>query len=221
MTTEIPLETGTEADVEALGLQHTLRRHPDPLAPLVFLIHGRAGNYSVMSTFRKSFGDGFSILSPQAPFADSRGGYSWWEVDKSREESDRQREESTVRLRQFIRAAPLRYGVAPRYLVGVGFSQGAALLSVIIQDEPKLFAGAGLLSGFVIPREKPDSAQLPRVFMFHGRNDETVPFQRALEGESFLRQRGAEVQFVEEAVGHKVGIQGMRAFTGWVQRNFG
>ncbi len=74
----------SEREIEETGLSHRVylpegageggQRHP-----VVLMVHGRAGNESVMWVFSKAL-EGIKpiVVSPQAPLVDPIGGYSWW-----------------------------------------------------------------------------------------------------------------------------------------------
>ena len=53
----------------------------DASAPLLYMVHGRAGNIEVMWAFRRTAPETFSLLSVEAPQPDPVGGYSWWQVE--------------------------------------------------------------------------------------------------------------------------------------------
>jgi phospholipase/carboxylesterase len=56
------------------------------------------------------------------------------------------------------------------------------------------------------------------VFIAHGTQDEVIAIERARKGAEYLRQLGLEVTFVEDSVGHKVGIQGTRELKRWMDQ---
>ncbi len=209
---------GSPEAQRALQLQHKIRLSDDPTAPLVYLVHGRAGNHDVMWAFRRCIPEACSIIAPQAPLPDNAGGFSWWDIGttSAREGSER----AASILLEFMNAAESFYRLKPRTRLACGFSQGAGLLSAVIQREA-CFAGVGLLAGFVV--ETAPSNPLPRgpggqptaVFMAHGTDDEIVPVEKARAGRDHLLSYGFPVEYVEDPVGHKVGTGAMKALTRW------
>ena len=194
-----------------MALEYRIREPSDPSAPLLFLVHGRAGNKDVMWAFARSVPESWGIIAPQAPLSDPVGGYSWWLVDSPTRSQEI--EQAATALRSFIlehaeaRNAPIR--------IAAGFSQGAGLLSLLLQREPEFFKGVALLAGFVLkPTSVPDACnqQHARVFVGHGSLDETVSIQSAINGVEQLRAQGFSVEFHQDPVGHKVGSISMRAF---------
>jgi len=68
-----------ESSCAGIGFRAMLR--PDPAAPLVYLVHGRAGDRRVMWPFQRIAPERASVVALEAPSADPRGGFSWWLVD--------------------------------------------------------------------------------------------------------------------------------------------
>lgn len=204
--------------IAKLGLSHTLKLGRDPTAPLVVLVHGRAGDGKVMGIFKRSIPEHWNILAPQAPLSDPIGGYSWWPFD-IREGFVAAADGAASMVFSFIESAIEHYGLAPSILTAIGFSQGGALLSIAIQREPERFNGVGFLASFVVKNRDLDlgARKLPSVFIGHGRKDETVPIQLAEEGRRHLEEKGYAVTFVDDPVGHKIGPSAMRALGSWMR----
>ena len=186
-------------------------------APLYVFVHGRAGNSSVLTPFASLPSPQATLLFPQAWLTDRRGGFSWWTIP---EEADTQHsrigpelETSVSKLEGFITRALMLYQLNPSSITLIGFSQGAALSSVLIQRYPERYNAAALLAGFVIPIESNAEPNVTkgRVLIAHGEQDDVVPLDRARQGATTLEQQGYTVEFVSDPVGHKIGTQGMRA----------
>lgn len=209
------IASDTEAAFASLHLHHKYLLSADPAAPLVFLVHGRAGTYDVMWTFRRTLPENCSIIAPQAPRKDRLGGFSWWDVENGQRNADAAIQAAPLLL-DFLVKAPVHYGLRPRLCIALGFSQGAGMLSFIIQQQPQLLSGVALLAGFVIPAPSAQiSRALPQILMLHGSADEVVPAATAKQGAEHLRKLGFDVQFHEDPVGHKVGSAGMRILSQW------
>jgi phospholipase/carboxylesterase len=211
--------------VEATGLVHRvyLPEHPG-VAPVLVMIHGRTGNSSVMWPFARAFKDKEPvILAPEAPTPDPIGGFSWWPV-QSPNPTESARINATTedferplnQLSQFLRAAAEIYGFQFQRLNFVGFSQGAAMSAAFSIANPQISSSCAMLAGFLpkllvqsLEERRPDLSQL-RFFIAHGTKDETVPIQRARDGAELLRSLGADVTYIEEEVGHKIGSQALR-----------
>ncbi len=201
---------------KSLGLLHNIRAGSDPQAPLCFLVHGRAGNFDVMATFKRCLPEEWAVIAVQGFLEDVRGGFSWWNVDEEvrdlRWEAIRL---AAARLTGFVEQAIEFYKLQPRQILALGFSQGAALLSLLAQKDPQMFSGVGLLAGFVIRESSRPGGKLPALFVAHGTEDDVVPLNKAKEGVEYLRSLGASVTYVEDAVGHKVGTSALKALKIW------
>src|SRR5690606_7846278 len=84
----------------------------------------------------------------------------------------------------------------------VGFSQGAAMVSIVGLMYPNRIRKMGVLAGFVPSGLDDVIAQKPlsnkKVFVAHGTKDETVTIERAHEAVKLFEQAGADVKFVED-----------------------
>lgn len=197
------------------GLEHKLDLNAGHEAPLLFLVHGRAGNFDVMWTFKRCLTMPANIIAPQAYLNDRVGGYSWWDVEDKvggREAVLLARD----RLSSFISKSIEFYSLKPRCILGFGFSQGAGLLSALVQESPDKFAGIALLAGFVIRIDQIGKADTKsKIFMGHGTNDQVITLEKAKEGRDRLVSHGFDVEFIEDPVGHKVGSTAMRELKRW------
>jgi len=202
--------SSTDAE-NIIGLKHKYQFTGDKTAPLAVLIHGRAGNYDVMWTFKRCIPESYNIISFQAPEHDPIGGYSWWQVAGGEKILDSL--PAADKLIASIHSAIKHYKLSPKFLIALGFSQGAVILSVILQKSPEIFSSVGLLAGLVVEIEENsvrNSKSLPQIFFAHGINDEVIPVAKAKKGQSYLKKLGFNTTLVEDSVGHKVGTEGMR-----------
>jgi predicted esterase len=203
------------SEEELVGLKFNYREGASPDSPLVVFVHGRAGNRGVMWTFERCVPEGWHIVSFEAFLQDPIGGWSWW--DMAQEGSRREAIEVAVtRLDAALASFVRLHGLQPRCRVGFGFSQGAVLLSAGALPGRIAFDGLALLAGFIILPEA--VVRPPAVFVAHGTLDETVSIEKAQRGVNALKAMGLSVDYVEEPVGHKVGIEGTRALKQWMSR---
>lgn len=195
-------------------MEHKVRISEDPSAPCVYLVHGRAGDASVMWTFKQAIPEHFSIISPQGIVPDPIGGFSWWRIDQ---DSFGTREYAVERLKLFLSEVEGQYKIQPRKRIAIGFSQGAGLLSILLHRDPNCFDGVGLLSGFVVTG-KFDSIGKPKakIFLAHGEKDSVIPVEKARAGKEHLELNGFDVEYVEDPVDHKIGSKGMRGLKSWL-----
>jgi phospholipase/carboxylesterase len=202
-----------------VGLKFFYRQGATPTSPLAVFVHGRAGNRGVMWTFDRVIPQDYHIVSFEAFLPDPIGGWSWWHVSGAPSES--KKEEivyAAHKLRHAVESLQGLLGIAPEKMIALGFSQGGILVSAATFLELLPFAAIGVLaSSLFLPNDLPEFRCRPRVFVAHGTLDETIPVERARVGSQALEARGLAVRYVEEDVGHKVGIQGVRALKQWIE----
>lgn len=200
----------------AVGLRFLYRTGQSANSPLVVLVHGRAGNRSVMWTFERSIPENCHVVAFEAFLADPIGGWSWWDMTLP----GSKREPimlAAARLTRAIESFNRIYSLKPERVIGMGFSQGSILLSAVALQGFVEFNGIAVLAGSVFRPDTPlNLDRVPAVFVAHGTDDQTIPVSKARQGVEALKGLGVPVQYVEEDVGHKVGIQGTRALKVWV-----
>lgn len=197
----------------------------------IILVHGRAGNETLMWVFSKTIKKIDPIvIAPRAIENDPIGGYSWWnfpdrvEVEPSpapRKTSLDNLEEGFVVISQIANSMVKYNGVDPSKIIGIGFSQGAALLGSLSLFEPKLFSKVAMLAGFI-----PSSVQehfkdqtldnLPQIFISHGTKDKIISFDMALKTKDFLLSKNANLHFHSDDIGHKISSGGMKELEEWL-----
>jgi predicted esterase len=211
----------TVAEEGVVGLKFLYRPGASTDSPLVVLVHGRAGNRGVMWTFERNVPSDSHVVAVEAFLPDALGGWSWWDIT-----TPGSQKEAIVyaahKLKTFLEGFVRLHGLGPRRLMGIGFSQGSVLVSAATSLQLIPFDAIGVLAGFVyLPDEGVHLNKIPHVFVAHGTQDETISVEKARRGVEALQTRGVPVQYVEEEVGHKVGIQGSRALKQWVQDQLG
>jgi phospholipase/carboxylesterase len=191
--------------------------HPSPR--LLLLIHGLTGDENSMWVFARDLPAHYWTVAPRAPYAAQmeQGGYSWF---PSQSESDDQ-----PGLEQLEPAAEALIALVDDYSVSValdgttfdvmGFSQGAAMSSLLAFLHPRRIGKVGILAGFVPEGLEVLVSQRPLegkpFFVAHGTKDEMVSIDRASTSIKLLEQAGAKVTYCEDPVGHKVSITCLRA----------
>jgi phospholipase/carboxylesterase len=195
-------------------LRYSFTSGPEKSSPLALMVHGRAGNLSAMSTFKRCIPESWALLSVEAPFKDPIGGFSWWRIGTE----DSPDTASDLLLDSLDSIFKIE-GISPGKTVAIGFSQGAALLSIIAQKNPERFAAIAFLAGFVIKREVSENGKKPALFFAHGEKDETLAPEKAKAGYEYLSALGYKAEFHADNVGHKVGTAGMKALKKWLSGN--
>jgi phospholipase/carboxylesterase len=192
-------------------------------ARLLLLIHGYTGDENSMWVFARDLPSHFWTIAPRAPHPSELSGYSWRPLQRgtfgrpSLEELTPQAE-ALIRL---IDAYQASAGIeAPDFDV-MGFSQGAAMSTVLAFLYPQRVRKIGILAGFVPNGLEEYAAKRPlegkSVFVAHGTQDETVPIDRARASMEVLEQAGAKIIYCEDEVGHKVSLNCMRALRSYLE----
>ncbi len=193
----------------------TLRVRPGSSQKILLLLHGWTGNENSMSVFIKDFPTDYWIVSPRALFPASSGGYSWraqapgatWPtIDLFRP--------SVAGLLDLLKNWSAANNIVAERVDVAGFSQGGALTFTLGALHPERFGKMGILAGFA-----PNGSESvvgsstfigKRVFVAHGTLDEMVPIDLAKRTIKFLAGAGAEVEYHESEVGHKLSKEGLR-----------
>jgi phospholipase/carboxylesterase len=105
----------------------------------------------------------------------------------------------------------------------LGFSQGAALAGALTLIYPRRVRSLGLLSGFlptaINANPADNSLNGLRVFIAHGTLDDRVPIRHARQAAATLQKAGAQVEFCEANVGHKLGLPCFKALESFFMRS--
>jgi phospholipase/carboxylesterase len=207
--------------VEFQGWTLRVRHATIKPARLLLLIHGWTGDENSMWVFARALPQDYWVLAPRAPHATRPSGYSWRVPPPDRSEDSN--------LSDLLSSAEALIGLVDAYCKTqgntcgifdiIGFSQGAALASVLALLYPERVAKVGLLSGFV-PRGAETLASLrplegARFYVAHGLEDELVSIEHARQSIELLKAAGATVTVCEDEVGHKVSarcMRGLKAF---------
>ena len=186
---------------------------------LLLLIHGHTGDENSMWVFARVMPDHYWMLAPRAPYTAVSGGYSWrppqsGNYDELNLEMLESIAEALICLVDEYSASVGREADAGDFDV-MGFSQGAAVSSVLAFLYPQRIRKTALLAGFVPSGLEALVTQRPlegkEFFVAHGTKDEMVTIDRARASIALLEQAGAHVTYCEDDVGHKVSVTCLRA----------
>lgn len=182
--------------------------------PVLLLLHGWTGDEGVMWVFTHRLSPRYLMIAPRGIYQTASGGFGWQpEVSREWPAVDNLRPSSDALL-QLLN--PENFPTADfSDISGIGFSQGAALMfSFALINHNKLKAMAGL-SGFLpedvehLIKDKPLTGK--RIFIAHGRLDNIVPVEKARHAVELLTLAGAQVNYCEEDVGHKLSASCFRS----------
>ena len=199
-----------------MQLAFKVKRFVDPKNPSLFMVHGRGGNINVMDIFIRCIPEDFNIISIESPFSDPIGGYSWWRVDTSEDYS-----KSLNIIEENLRDIVKEFGLDETKLHGMGFSQGGAILSCILQKNACFFDSVLMLASFVPEiinlkiSEKNTNLKYTKILLINGTTDEIVSKDKATKSNLYLQKIGFESEQFFEDVGHKIGREGMKKIKEW------
>lgn len=186
---------------------------------LMLLVHGLTGDENSMWVFAQNLPVEYWMIAPRAPHASQmdQGGFSWRPAAAEAEDRPdiKQLHSSAEALIRLVDEYSASVGVAAKTFDVLGFSQGAAMCSLLAFLYPERVRKVGILAGFV-PGGLEDliSRRLlvgKPFFVAHGTKDEMVTIERARASIESIEQAGAQVTYCEDDVGHKVSLTCLRA----------
>ena len=170
-----------------------------------------------MWVFARDLPKQYWMIAPRAPHNAEPFGYSWRTVHpetfgRPSFEQLLPAAEALIRLIDEYQASA---GIDASVIDVMGFSQGAAMSSVLAFLYPQRIRKVGILAGFVpsgvdeyIPNQ-PLAGK--KIFVTHGTKDEMIPVDRARASMEILKRAGAEITYCEDEVGHKVSLNCIKA----------
>ncbi|MGE5071873.1 MAG: alpha/beta hydrolase [Anaerolineae bacterium] len=197
----------------------TLRARAASGAParLLLLVHGWTGDENSMWVFARNLAGGYWIVAPRAPYPTAPSGYSWRPRQPAVHErpSSEDLKPAVALLLSFVDAYAADNHLDASQFDAMGFSQGAALLSLLALQHPERIERLGVLAGFVPQGAEPLAERQPlkgkAFFVAHGTLDDLVPIDVARSSVQVFEKAGAKVTYCEDDVGHKLSVKCMRA----------
>ena len=222
MTLPKPMETH---DVQAGGILFRIR---PPVMPdsrkVILLLHGWTGDEGSMWIFSSRLPADAWLIAPRGLFPSSIGGFSWYPETSHRWPILDQLLPAAEKLAAVLTtesfpeihfAQPSRMEVRARPLSVVGFSQGAALAFTFGLFSPERVKAVAGLSGFLPEEFERHIESLPyegiQVLLAHGKRDDIVPVAKARQAVELLIRAGAQVDYCEDEVGHKLSAACFRS----------
>lgn len=215
----MPTVIDTElTEIEGQTLRIRKSREPVQKSRLLLLIHGFTGDENSMWVFARDIPSHYWIVAPRAPYVAEAGGYSW-RSDQSPDLSlsgFERMQPTTDALIHLIDAYQVSVGLdVAQPFDTVGFSQGAAMCSLLAFLCPTRIRKLGLLAGFIPSSLEALAGQRPlegkRAFIAHGTKDDTVRIDEARAARQLLEKAGSQVTYCEDDVGHKLSITCLHA----------
>ncbi len=196
----VPAGSGPAVPAPAVPAQH----------PLVLMIHGWTGDENSMWVFSPRLPANAWLVAPRAPYQSTRSGYSWRndQIETGRWSTFAELSPAANRLIELL--TPENFPGADLSQIGlVGFSQGGALAYTLALLHPQRVARLAALSTFLPAGAEVLALREPLqgipVLIAHGTQDTMVPLSMAYEAMEHIEQAGAQVEYCENDVGHKLG----------------
>lgn len=191
-----------------------------PSRRLLLLLHGWTGDENSMWVFARNFPRTAWMLAPRAPYAAPSGGYSWREhVEMAHSLEDLRA--SAASLLHFLDGWGVANQVETTGFDVVGFSQGAAMAGMLSLLYPERVRRLAMLAGFLPHGAEaltpPSFDPGKRIFIAHGTQDLMVSVERARQAVQLFEQAGAQVEYCEADVAHKVSAECLRALVDYLQ----
>jgi phospholipase/carboxylesterase len=187
---------------------------------VVVYIHGWTGDENSMDVFSKSLPTGFLALFPRGPII-APGGFGWVQAAQGTWTPMPAFEKPCRALMQEIEDRLTGMGAAGMPLRLVGFSQGGAVCHALTALYPRRIERTAVLAGFFPKVESSfdlSSLSGKSYFIAHGRNDLTIPVEKAYESIRMLEQAGASVEFCESDSGHKLALECLKRLQAYITK---
>ena len=192
--------------------------------PLLLLLHGIGSNEHDLYGLAPFLDKRFLIISVCAPNTLGPGGYAWFEAEFTPQGpiiNPEQAEASRKTLITFLKEAITAYGADPKQVYLMGFSQGAIMSAGVALTQPKLVAGAVLMSGRILPEIWPliDSNEELSGFPFlvvHGTVDMVLPITHGRASRELLSSLPVNLTYHEYQMGHEVNQESLSDVTVWL-----
>jgi phospholipase/carboxylesterase len=175
--------------------------------PMLILLHGLTGDEDAMWVFTRKLLHHFILVAPRGLFSSPLGGYSWHSHDLNTWPSVDDFSPAVDKILSVIKPGYVENGDFSKFYL-LGFSQGAALAYTLALFYPEKIASFAGLSGFLPDYDESLILKKPlngiSGYIAHGIKDSLVPVDKARYSAQRLEEAGAEIDYCERKVGHKL-----------------
>ncbi|MEU1600064.1 hypothetical protein ABZ468_46670 [Streptomyces sp. NPDC005708] len=177
---------------------------PGSSLPPLLLLHGTGDDEHGLVPLGEDLAPGSALLSPRGTVLEGTMPRFFRRLQEGVFDEDDLRERADE-LADFIHTAGNTYGLQPRSLIAVGFSNGANMAAALLLLHPELLAGAVLIA-CMPPLTKPPATDLTgrRVLISGGLQDPVAPPEQTQILAAQLRASGADVDLLTHHGGHQV-----------------
>ena len=198
------------------GFVHRFDPAEEPGAPTLLLLHGTGGDENDLLPLGRMLDERAALLSPRGKVLEN-GMPRFFRRLSMGVFDEEDLVNRTHELASFVEEAASEYGLDPKRLFAVGFSNGANIAASLLLLHPDLLAGAVLLRAMT-PFELetlPDLSGTP-VYLAAGRSDQMIPAESTERLAELLRKAGAEVTLDWQPGGHGIGRAEVEAARDWL-----
>jgi len=191
-------------------------------APLtLLLLHGTGGDGDSLLQLGDTVAPGATLLSPTGKVSEN-GARRFFRRFAEGVFDQEDLALRTQELATFVRAAIDAYDLDPRWLVALGYSNGAITAASLLLANTGVLAGAVLLRPMdpFVPAERPSLAELP-VLACIGAHDRIATPARGDALAKLLMDAGADVHVHRELAGHELTMGDVRVAREWLASHFG
>jgi predicted esterase len=202
--------------VTEAGFVHRFDPAKEPGAPTLILLHGTGGDENDLLPLGRMLDERAALLSPRGKVLEN-GMPRFFRRLSMGVFDEEDLVNRTHELASFVKEAASEYGLDPKRLFAVGFSNGANIAASLLLLHPGLLAGAVLLRAMT-PFELetlPDLSGTP-VYLAAGRSDQMIPPESTEHLAELLRGAGAEVTLDWQPGGHGIGRAEVEAARAWL-----
>jgi len=191
----------------------------DDAPPGLLVLHGRGADESDLLSLAPALDPRLVIVAARAPFQLGPG-FHWYDLLAIGRPEPESFGRSRELLGRFLGEIVDGYGIDPKRLFLLGFSQGAMMSGSLLLMQPGAIAGAVLLSGY-LPLHAgltidPEAVRGKPVFVRHGTRDVVIPVEFGRESREFLSAAGAALDYGEYPIGHQISEQELRDVAAWI-----
>jgi predicted esterase/catechol 2,3-dioxygenase-like lactoylglutathione lyase family enzyme len=182
----------------------------------LLLLHGTGGNEDDLLPLGRALSPTAALLSPRGKVLEN-GMPRFFRRLAEGVFDEEDLKNRTAELADFVETAVRAYGLDPRRIYAVGFSNGANIAASLLLAYPSLLAGAVLVRAMVPfePGTPPDLSGVP-VYLAARRQDQMVPPENTERLANLLRDSGAAVTLDWQPGGHGIGPAEVEAARRWL-----
>ena len=199
-----------------MNLVHMVRPAPEEGAPGLLLLHGRGADEADLMGLEEALDPRLAVVSARAPFRWGPG-FAWSGVGPEEAETMRA---SLEELWRFVGDLPAAYGIDPRRLYLMGFSQGAVMSAALALTIPEQVRGVIMHSGYVPTHAglplKPEQIRGKPFFLAHGKYDDLIPVELGRASQHYLSSHAARLTYQEYPIGHTISEESLYDLSEWL-----